>query len=66
MIVGDRSTVAIESRIKSFHKRLSVRGIGSFLIHLANRPYGVQAEDATALACSFDAIEKRLPAPAEC
>jgi hypothetical protein len=60
MIVGDPSVFAIESEITRAYERLSFRALGYFVIYVCGRSYGVRAPDATMLACSFDAVEKRI------
>jgi hypothetical protein len=42
------------------YERLSLRGLGSFVIHVAGRSYGVNQPYATMLACSFDEVDRRL------
>jgi hypothetical protein len=60
MIVGDPSTFAIESGITCAYERLSFRALGYFVLHVAGQTYGVRGPEATMLACSLDAVEKRL------
>jgi hypothetical protein len=60
MFVGDPRTFALESEISCAYERLSFRALGFFLIHLGSKAYGVRAENATLLACSFDEVAKRL------
>ena len=57
MIIGDPAIFAIESEITRAYKRLSLRAMGFFLIHVSGRTYGQSSPDSTMLACSFDAIE---------
>ena len=59
MIIGDPSTFAIESGITQAYERLSLRGLGYFVIHIGGHRYGVHAPDATMLACSFDEVQER-------
>jgi hypothetical protein len=60
MIVGNPGVFAIESAITNAYERLSFRALGFFVIHVGGRRYGVHKPDATMLACSFDAVERRL------
>lgn len=60
IIVGDPTVLAIESSITEPYSNLSLRVLGYFLIHLGGREYGVRSADATMLACSFDAVERRI------
>lgn len=60
LFVGDPAKFAIESYIGQAFERLSQRALGYFVIHVAGQVYGVRAPDATLLACSFDAVSRRL------
>ncbi len=60
MKIGNPKKFAIESYISKIDKNQSIRGIGYFLIHIQEKQYGVKESDATALACSFDEVEKRI------
>jgi Immunity protein 42 len=60
MIIGNPFVFAIESSITRAYERLSLRALGSFVVHVGGLSYGVKREDATMLACSFDEVEKRL------
>jgi hypothetical protein len=60
MIVGDPARFAIESEITFAYERPSFRALGCFLIHVGGRSFGVRAPDASMLACSFDAVGRRL------
>lgn len=60
MLIGNPERFAIESGITRAYDRLSLRGLGFFLIHVMSGLYGVNDPEATMLACSFDAVEKRL------
>ena len=60
MIVGDPAIFAIESQITKAFERLSFRGLGYFVIHIAGRQYGVREPEATMLAVSFDEVGGRL------
>lgn len=60
MIVGDPDQFAIECDILSASKKASIRAIGLFNIHICGYRYGSTAIDSTALACSFDEVERRI------
>ncbi len=60
MIVGDPSVFAIQSEISEAFERPSFRALGSFTILVKGRRYGVFKPDATMLACSLNAVEKRI------
>src|SRR5579872_7105665 len=60
MIVGDPSVFAIESYSKEAYERLSFRALGFFVIHVKRHIYGVRSPDSTMLACSFDAVKRRV------
>ena len=60
VIVGDPTVFAIESSITQPYSNLGQRALGYFLIHLGGREYGVRSPDATLLACSFDAVQRRI------
>jgi hypothetical protein len=60
MIVGDPSVFAVESAFDYALERLSLRGVGFFVIHVAGCCYGVKSPDATALANSLDEVEGRI------
>ena len=60
MIVGDINIFAIESEISVAYERLSQRALGFFALHVGGRCYGVREWDATMLACSFDAVGRRI------
>jgi hypothetical protein len=60
MLVGDTSVFAIESEITAAHHQMGFRALGYFTIHIGGQMFGVRKPDATMLACSFDAVEKRL------
>lgn len=60
MIVGEPSEFAIESKITRPDVSSGIRGVGYFVIHVAGRPYGVRQDEATCLACSYDAVRRRL------
>lgn len=60
LIVGNPSVFALESGMTQAYKQLSQRALGFFTIHVCGVNYGVRAPDATLLACSFDAVERRI------
>jgi hypothetical protein len=60
MIVGDPGSLAIESGITQAYSRLSLRALGYFVLHVGGFRYGVYKPDATALANSFDEVERRI------
>lgn len=60
LLVGDKSRFAIESYLAQPFERLSQRALGYFIVHICGRVYGVQSPEATLLACSFDAVTRRL------
>jgi hypothetical protein len=60
LIIGDLSTFTIESHVSKSYARPSLRALGSFILHVGGRSYGVQSEEATMLACSFDEVGRRL------
>lgn len=60
VIVGDLSVFALESSITQPYEHLSQRALGFFVIHVAGASYGVRSFDATLLACSFDAVQRRI------
>src|SRR5882672_2282909 len=60
MTVGNPNIFAIESRISQAYERLSFRALGYFVIHVRGHTYGRRSPDSTMLACSFDAVERRI------
>lgn len=54
MIIGDRSTFAIESGITQAYKRLGFRALGYFVLHIGGLSFGVPEADATLLAAAFN------------
>jgi hypothetical protein len=60
LIVGNPSVFAIESVITRAYARLSFRALGFFVIYVGGHCYGNRLPDSTLLACSYDAIERRL------
>jgi hypothetical protein len=59
MIIGDEY-FSIESRISSAYANKGILGIGYFVINIKGRAFGVKENDATCLACSFDAVNERI------
>lgn len=60
MIVGDCCVFAIESKIADAVESLSQLALGSFVIHVGGRAFGVREPDASMLGCSFNEVEHRL------
>ena len=60
MIIGDQSTVAIESHVSQAFHRLSFRALGSFTIHVDGLRFGVSDPDATMMALSLEEVERRI------
>lgn len=60
LIVGDTLSFAIESCITQAYENLSQRALGSFVIYVGGNSYGVHAPEATLLACSLDAVQRRI------
>jgi len=60
MIVGDPNTFAIESEITLAYDRPNQLALGSFLIHVLGRCFGVREPDATMLADPFNEVGKRI------
>ncbi len=60
MIVGDRSSFAIESSITQAFSSLGQRALGYFVIYVRGKSYGVKRPDASLLACSFEEVGSRI------
>jgi|SRR5579863_5098795 immunity protein 42 of polymorphic toxin system len=60
MTIGDTSTFAIESEITRAFEKLSWRGLGFFVIHVAGQRYGIKSPSQSMLACSFDEVGTRI------
>ncbi|SUC82802.1 Uncharacterised protein [Pannonibacter phragmitetus] len=60
IVSGNQKKFAIESGVENFLSRPSQRALGYFIIYVKDKIYGVRKSDATLLACSFDAIQRRL------
>lgn len=56
----NKSAFAIESFVSTAYYQESIRAIGYFLIKINGISYGVKDDYATALACSYDSVMKRL------
>lgn len=59
-MVGNTLNFAIESCITQALENLSQRALGYFVIHVGGNSYGVHAPEATLLACSLDAVQRRI------
>lgn len=60
MIIGDPAVFAIESEITVAYERVSQWALGSFVVHVAGRCYGVKTSDATMLGVAFADVAKRI------
>jgi hypothetical protein len=60
VIVGEKSEFAIESELNVPLANIGQRGLGFFVIYIKGRMFGVREEDATMLACSFEAVARRV------
>lgn len=60
MLVGNPSTFAIESDITVPYEQPGQLALGSFIIHVGGKEYGVRSRTATLLACSLDAVKRRI------
>jgi hypothetical protein len=58
--IGDPEVVAVESGITRAFANPGLRALGYFVIHVANKQYGVRSREATLLANSFDTVGKRI------
>jgi hypothetical protein len=57
---GNVAQFAIESGIAVPYDKLSQRALGFFVLYVSGNQYGNRSPDATMLACSFDAVSRRL------
>jgi Immunity protein 42 len=57
---GDKARFAIESGIDRAYESLGSLALGYFVIYIHGHRYGVYAQDATLLACSFGEVEDRI------
>ena len=60
LIVGNTLNFAIESCITQAYENLGQRALGYFVIHVGGNSYGVHEPEATLLACSLDAVLRRV------
>jgi len=60
LVVGNPSVFALESGITQPYERLSLRALGYFVVHVGGRVYGIRSPEATMLACSLDAVRRRI------
>jgi hypothetical protein len=60
MIVGDRTGFAIESIITKAYSEVGLRALGLFAVHIRGCRFGVYDPEASLLANSFDAVQRRL------
>jgi hypothetical protein len=60
MIVGNPSRFAIQSELTTAYPNRGQLGLGSFVVHISGKKYGVDSPDATLLACSYDEVCERL------
>lgn len=60
MIVGNPSSLAIESSVTEAYESMGQRALGFFVLHVGGKCYGVRSPTATLLACSFDAVQRRI------
>ena len=60
MLLGNTAEFAIESHIEVAYERRGALALGYFLLHLRNCQFGVKAQDATLLACSYDEVARRF------
>ena len=60
LLIGSPATFAIESFMAQVLARPGQRGLGYFCLHVGSKLYGIRSPDATLLACSFDAVVRRI------
>ncbi len=60
IIFGNPSRFAIESDISKIYSTRSLMALGYFVIYVCGMMYGVKKSDATALACSYHEVLRRL------
>jgi hypothetical protein len=60
IVIGNPEVFAIESSITEAFDSAGRRALGYFVISVAGKSYGVRSPTATLLACSFDAVERRI------
>ena len=59
VLVGDSTTLAVGASITRA-RRLSQRALGFLVLHVGGKSYGVRSPEVTLLACSFDAVRRRI------
>jgi len=60
LLVGDESRFAIETAITESYDSESLMALGSFVVHVAGKSYGMPDADATLLAVPFGSIRRRI------
>jgi Immunity protein 42 len=64
MIIGDTNIFAIETKIKQVYplpeNLMTQQALGCFLVHVCDRSYGVEKEDATMLGFIAASVQKRI------
>jgi hypothetical protein len=60
MKFGNPAVFAIESSITYAYDSVGQRALGFFVIYIKEQCYGVRSSDASLLACSLDAVRRRL------
>src|ERR1700677_668580 len=60
MMFGHPSIFAIESAVTEAYEQLSLRALGFFVIYVGGHSYGLRSPGSTMLACSFDAVRRRI------
>ena len=60
MIVGDPTAFAIESVITKAYSKPSLRALGLFVVYVRGHRFGVYDPEASLLANSLDAVQRRL------
>lgn len=60
MLVGNKSSFAIEFNISLASAQESILAIGSFLVWVAGNQYGIDRPDASAMGCSVDEVVQRI------
>jgi len=59
-VVGNTDVFAIESCITNAYESRALLALGSFMLHVGGKCYGVDRPDASLLACSFDEVARRI------
>lgn len=60
MLIGNKNTFAIEWQITTAYSNPSLLGLGFYSVFVGNRLFGIQGDEATLLACSYDAVLTRI------